>query len=115
MRSWRACSLAKAVRRNPLRPAEAALALEPRNREANRTLAFVKAAVAGDPAYASSAAGMITDAIRHLEVVLSDSVVDLSAQLLLAKLYSQTGQHEKALSTIRTFLTNSPAIRKRFC
>jgi tetratricopeptide (TPR) repeat protein len=88
--------------------AEAALALEPSNREANRTLAFVKAAVAGDPAYKSSAAGMITDAIRHLEVALSDSVVDLSAQLLLAKLYSQTGQHEKALSTIRSFLTEQP-------
>jgi tetratricopeptide (TPR) repeat protein len=88
--------------------AEAALALEPRNREANRTIAFVKAAVAGDPAYASSSAGMVTDAIRHLEVALSNAVVDLSAQLLLAKLYSQTGQHEKALSTIKTFLNEQP-------
>ena len=88
--------------------AEAALALEPRNREANRTLAFVKAAVASDPAYASSAASMKAEAIRHLELSLSDSVVDLSAQLLLAKLYSQTGQHQKALSAIKNFLTEQP-------
>ena len=88
--------------------AEAALALEPRNREANRILAFVKAAVAGDPAYASSAATMNAEAIRHLEVALSDSIVDLSAQLLLAKLYSQTGQHEKALTAIKSFLTEQP-------
>src|SRR5262245_14795360 len=66
---------------------EAALAMEPKNREANRILAFVKAAVANDPAYATSAGSMRAEAIRHLEQALSDDIVDLSGQLMLGRLY----------------------------
>ena len=88
--------------------AEAALVMEPKNREAHRILAFVKAAVASDPSYASTAGTMTAEAIRHIEQVLSDSFVDLSAELLLARLYAQTGQHEKALTTIKKFLSEQP-------
>lgn len=88
--------------------AETALAIEPKNREAHRMMAFVKAAVAGDPAYASSSATMNAEAIKHLEQALSDSIVDLSAQLLLGRLYARTAQHEKALDVIKTFLSEQP-------
>jgi tetratricopeptide (TPR) repeat protein len=88
--------------------AEAALAIDPKNREAHRILGFVKAAVASDPAFASAAGTMIAEAIRDLEQVLSDSIVDLSAQLLLGRLYEQTGQYEKALDIIKIFLNEQP-------
>jgi tetratricopeptide (TPR) repeat protein len=88
--------------------AEAALAIEPKNREAHRILAFVKAAVAGDPSFASASGTLVAEAIRHLEQVLSDSIVDLSAQLLLGRLYAQTGQYEKSLDIIKIFLNEQP-------
>ncbi len=87
---------------------EAALVLEPKNREAHRILAFVKAAVASDPGYASAAGTMNAEAIRHLEQVLSDAFVDLPAELLLGRLYAQAGQHEKAVTTIKKFLSEQP-------
>ncbi|HXT71217.1 MAG TPA: tetratricopeptide repeat protein [Vicinamibacterales bacterium] len=88
--------------------AEAALGIEPKNREAHRILGFVKAAVASDPGYASTAGMMNAEAIRHLEQVLADSFVDLSAELTLGRLYAKTGQHEKALATIKKFLSEQP-------
>jgi len=88
--------------------AEAALSLDPKNREAHRTLGLVKAAVAGDPSGASSAATLIPQAIRHLEEVLSASIVDLQSQLVLSRLYVQTGQHAKALPVLKAFLEMQP-------
>jgi tetratricopeptide (TPR) repeat protein len=88
--------------------AEAALALEPKNREAHRIMAFVKSAVASDPSYASMAGTMNAEAIKHLEQVLSDSFVDLSAELLLGRLYAKTGQDEKAVATLKKFLIEQP-------
>lgn len=88
--------------------AEAALVLEPKNREAHRTLAFVKAAVARDPQYKSTSGTMLAEAIRHLETVLAEPFIDLSAQLLLGRLYAQTGQDEKAVGVIKRFLLEQP-------
>jgi tetratricopeptide (TPR) repeat protein len=88
--------------------AEGALALEPKNREAHRTLGLVKAAVAGDPSGASSAATLVPQAIRHLEEVLSIPIIDLQSQLVLSRLYAQTGQHAKVLPIIKAFLEMQP-------
>ena len=88
--------------------AEAALAIDGSNREAHRILGFVQAAVAGDPANASSAKTLVPEAIKHLEQALNTQVVDLSAQLLLSRLYAQTGQYEKAVKSIKLFLNEQP-------
>jgi tetratricopeptide (TPR) repeat protein len=88
--------------------AEAALAIDSKNREAHRILAFVQAAVAGDPSYASQASTLRSQAIRHLEQALSNSIVDLQAQLLISRLYSQTGQDQKAFDAIKIFLSEQP-------
>lgn len=88
--------------------AEAALAIEPKNREAHRTLGLVQAAVAGDPSGAASSGTLIPQAIGHLEQALAQPVLDLQAQLVLSRLYAQTGQHDKVLPVIKAFLSAQP-------
>ena len=87
---------------------EAALAIDPDNREAHRMLGFVQAAVAGDPGYAASASTLRSQAIGHLERVVDATSADLSAQLMLGRLYALSGQHAKALPVIRSFLNAQP-------
>ena len=88
--------------------AEAALAIQPANRDAHRIMGFVQAAVAGDPSYASQSTTLVRQAIGHLEQVIAANVTDLSVQLMLGRLYGQTGEHEKALTVIKSFLSQEP-------
>lgn len=88
--------------------AESALAIDPNNREAHRILGFVQSAVAESPASAASAGSLVAQAILHLEQALAIPVSDPGAQLLLGRLYGQTGQHEKAVATLKAFLLDQP-------
>jgi tetratricopeptide (TPR) repeat protein len=88
--------------------AEAALGIDPSNREAHRVLGLVQAAVAADPTYASQAPTLRRQAIVHLEQVLAGNVIDLQSQLALSRLYAETGQHEKVIPVIKAFLSERP-------
>jgi len=88
--------------------AEAALALDSKNHEANRTLGLVQAAVAEMPEFASNADNMRTQAIGHLEQALAVPISDLAAQLTLAKLYVRTRQPDKAVGVLKAFLAEQP-------
>jgi len=88
--------------------AEAALALDSKNREAHRTLGLVQAAVADLPQYASTAESLRTQAIGHLEQALAVPVSDLMSQFTLAKLYVGTKQPDKAVGVLKAFLAEQP-------
>ena len=88
--------------------AEAALAIDSKNREAHRTLGLVQAAVADVPDYASQAVSLRTQAISHLEQALAVPVSDPASQLTLAKLYVTTKQSEKAVGVLKAFLAEVP-------
>jgi tetratricopeptide (TPR) repeat protein len=98
------------------RPAESvaaakdALSIDPANREANRWLGLVQAAVADLPANAGSAASLRTEAIGHLEKVLAAPVSDLQVQVTLGQLYAKSGQHDKAATTFKSVLQEQPGI-----
>jgi len=88
--------------------AEAALALDGKNREAHRTLGLVQAAVSDLPEYTSTADSLRTQAIGHLEQALAVPMSDLQSQLTLAKLYVRTKQPEKAVGVLKAFLAEQP-------
>lgn len=88
--------------------AEAALALDSKNREAHRTLGLVQAAVADLPEYTSTSESLRTQAIAHLEQALAVPVSDLQSQLTLAKLYVRTKQPDKAVGVLKAFLAEQP-------
>ena len=88
--------------------AEAALVLDPKNREAHRTLGMVQALVADMPEYASNAEMMRSQAIGHLEQALATPRSDLMAQFTLAKLYARAKQPEKAIGVLKAFLAEQP-------
>lgn len=91
-----------------VKAAEAAIALDSKNREAHRTLGLVQAAVADLPDYASQAESFRTQAIGHLEQALAVPMSDLAAQLTLAKLYVRVKQPEKAVGVLKAFLAEQP-------
>jgi tetratricopeptide (TPR) repeat protein len=87
---------------------DAALAIDGSNREAHRTLGLLKAAAADTPAYASSAVAFRAQAVTHLEQALSVPMSDPQAQFVLATLYVQAKQHEKAIAVLKKFLAEQP-------
>jgi tetratricopeptide (TPR) repeat protein len=88
--------------------AEAALAIDAKNRDAHRVLGFVKSAVADSPGYAAEAPSLIKQAIRHLEEATAGAGSDLGAALLLGRLYAQNSQFTQSVTTIKGFLAEQP-------
>ncbi len=88
--------------------AKEALSIDPANREANRTLGLVQAAVAELPVNAASADSLRTEAIGHLEKAAAAPGSDPQVSLRLAQLYAAAGQHDKAATTFKSVLQEQP-------
>jgi tetratricopeptide (TPR) repeat protein len=97
--------------REGLDAAEAALAKDPNNREANRILGSIYAALSDqrqpfrpgdDPAQYKA------KAIAALEKSRRDAGADLNLELMLGRLYLQSGQHEKAIGSLRRVVEGQP-------
>ena len=87
---------------------DAALAIDAKNREAHRTLGLLKSAAADSPAFASSAETFRAQAVTHLEQALAVPMSDLQAQYVLAGLYFQGKQYDKAVKLLKEFLVEQP-------
>ena len=88
--------------------AEAALAIDPANREAHRMLGLVQAAIADSPMSGSSAVQLRVSATRHLEQALDGAADDPGAELALGRLYMRAEAYDKAFTTLKTFLEGQP-------
>lgn len=91
--------------------AEAALQRDPRNREANRILGSIYAAFAeqkqairrgDDPSRYPALA------VQRLEAARDPGGVDLSLELMLGRLYLQTGAFDKAIPSLRRIVEDQP-------
>jgi tetratricopeptide (TPR) repeat protein len=91
--------------------AEAALTRDPNNREANRILGSVLAALSeqrqplrpGD-----NAAQYGKRAIAALEKAQRDGILDVGIELMLGRLYVQAGEHAKAIAPLRRVVDDQP-------
>lgn len=90
--------------------AEAALAIDPANREANRILGFVRAArVEGRPgALAPDALEAARRAIGHFEAARAGRAGDPGSELTLGRLYVLVGDYDRGLTVLRDFLLDQP-------
>jgi tetratricopeptide (TPR) repeat protein len=90
---------------------QAALAIDPANREAHRILGFVFAGmVERDPAGEESpqAVENARKAAAHFEKAMAGGAGDPSAQLTLGRLYVIAGDYDRAIATLREFLLDQP-------
>ncbi|HUF49009.1 MAG TPA: tetratricopeptide repeat protein [Vicinamibacterales bacterium] len=78
---------------------QAALAIDPDNREANRVLGLVSAALAGRGDAARRA-----EAIAHLERAVAGDIRDPSAEFTLGRLYVEHGRYDSAIARLTRFL-----------
>jgi tetratricopeptide (TPR) repeat protein len=91
--------------------AEAALAIDPKNREANRILGTVLAALAEQrqPAHpGDDVSAYPRRAIAALEIARGDGTGDLSIDLALARLYMQARRPADAVPLLRRILLENP-------
>lgn len=90
--------------------AEAALAIDPANREANRILGFVRAArVEGRPgALTPDALETARRAIGHFEAARDGRAGDPGSELTLGRLYVLVGDYDRGLTVLRDFLLDQP-------
>jgi tetratricopeptide (TPR) repeat protein len=97
--------------REALDTAEAAIGIDPSNREANRILGSILAALAeqrqafrpgDDPAQYRPRA------IAALEKSRRDAGVDLNLELMLGRLYLQSGNYEKSVFSLRRVVDDQP-------
>lgn len=86
---------------------EAAIALDKSDREANRILGLVQAAVADNMPAGAQQARMMTDAIGHLEQALVGAR-DPGAELTLGRLDVRLNRLDKGVETLRNFLFDNP-------
>jgi len=91
-----------------IREATAALAIDPNNVEAHRTIGYVQSEVADATADATRAQALRKDAIEHLELASRDRPGDVNSQLALGRLYVRAGQYDKGIDTLRAFLIDQP-------
>jgi tetratricopeptide (TPR) repeat protein len=91
-----------------IKEAESALTLDPSNRLAHRTLGLVQAGLASSERNQTRAVLLRDDAIRHLERVVEDRLVDENVQLALARLYVDAGRNDSAIDVLRNLLVDSP-------
>jgi tetratricopeptide (TPR) repeat protein len=97
--------------RDAVEAAEAALHRDPDNREANRVLGSVYAALAeqrkplrpGDKPSEYSARAVVS-----LENARRDNVFDAGLELTLGRLYLQTGAYERAVATLEPVVADQP-------
>ncbi|HUL73674.1 MAG TPA: tetratricopeptide repeat protein [Vicinamibacterales bacterium] len=88
--------------------AQAALAIDPSDREAHRILGLVQAALADQASTQSGAALLRTQAIAHLERVVSPNMRDPLSELTLGRLYVETEDYAKGITTLQLFLLSQP-------
>lgn len=90
---------------------QAALAIDPDNREANRILGFVFAArVDADPAGDQTPAAVenARKAATHFEKARGGQPGDPASELTLGRLYVLTGEFDRAIVILRNFLLDQP-------
>jgi tetratricopeptide (TPR) repeat protein len=89
--------------------AQAALALDPVNREAHRILGFVFAALV-DPGAAPTAAALenARKAAAHFEKARGGQAADPATELTLGRLYVLIGESDRAIVILRNFLLEQP-------
>src|SRR5438067_7152201 len=98
--------------------AEQALKIDPANREGNRVLGIVYAALAEggrggsgrSPAAGKPAAENVSKAMQHLEAALERPVSqsDPNVRATLARVYITSGQYEKAISLLTDLVSQEP-------
>lgn len=91
-----------------LREGQAALAIDPDNREAHRILGLVQAALGHQTPDRTRSRAMLTDAISHLERVVSPDRRDPLSELTLGQLYVETESYPKGITTLQLFLLDQP-------
>jgi tetratricopeptide (TPR) repeat protein len=92
--------------------AEAALKIDPKNREANRILGSVLAALTEQPEPGRSAAQIAQDqtrAITALETARANTTADLSLDLALARLYMARDRSADAVPLLRHLVDEQPS------
>lgn len=90
---------------------QAALAIDPANREANRILGFVFAAMAdNDPAGEGSPAALehARKAAAHFEKARAGRAGDPASEVTLGRLYVVIGEFDRAVVILRDFLLDQP-------
>ncbi len=88
--------------------AQAALAIDPTDLEANRILGLVQSALAHQPSAGARAPALMTEAISHLERVVSPNRRDPLSELTLGQLYVETENYAKGIDTLQLFLLGQP-------
>jgi tetratricopeptide (TPR) repeat protein len=87
--------------------ANAAIAIDPNDREAHRILGLVFSALAEGQAPGPRQKQMMTDAVSHLEQALAGAR-DPGAELTLGRLDVRLGRLDKAVPVLRNFLLDNP-------
>jgi predicted Zn-dependent protease len=93
--------------RESMNEARAALDVDADNREANRILGFVEAAIIDRP-IRGLPTPPVADAIDHLSRALRGGLRDPGAELTLGRLYVRNGQYNDGLKTLNSFLVDQP-------
>ena len=91
-----------------LKAADEALAIDPDNRAGRRVRGLVKADLAASSRDAARATTLEKEAITDLEVVVSDRLVDRTAELTLGRLYVHAGEYDKGIEALKLFLLDRP-------
>jgi Flp pilus assembly protein TadD len=85
-----------------------ALKVDAKNYEAHRIMGLVQAAMVDSATDATRRTNLTTEAVGHLEQALAGGSHDLSAELVLGRLYVQEGQYDKGVVALRAFLNDRP-------
>jgi tetratricopeptide (TPR) repeat protein len=91
-----------------IREATAALTVDADNRLAHRTLGLVEASLASNEKDPARATSLRTDAIKHLELVVRERLVDENANLALGRLYVDAGRDPQAIEMLRNIQLDDP-------
>ncbi|MEO7272200.1 MAG: tetratricopeptide repeat protein, partial [Vicinamibacterales bacterium] len=94
-----------------LEAAQAALAIDPNNQEANKILGTIYAALSDQRqpiAAGDNPAEYPARAIAALEKARKEEAFDINLDLMLGRLYAQTGAYEKALPLLRHVVDDQP-------
>jgi tetratricopeptide (TPR) repeat protein len=90
------------------REAERALVVDAANRTAHRVLGLMGVSSLPRTQTLNGTDPQVAGVLNHLERAISGGVQDLSVQLTLGDLYVRTGQHDRAISVLRSFLDARP-------
>src|SRR4051812_21623120 len=94
-----------------LEAAQAAIAIDPNNQEANKILGTIYAALSDQRqpiAPGDNPAEYPARAIAALEKARKDDAFDINLDLMLGRLYAQTGAYQKALPLLRHVVDDQP-------